>query len=86
MPNLEIIEDEFITMPMFEPRDLVPKESRPVMPSLEGILNAVYREPIGIKNGGYISKGRKVNTNLTKTIPPVKGPNSQGVESLFKKR
>jgi hypothetical protein len=27
-----------------------------------------------------------VNTNLTKTIPPVKGPNSQGVESLFKKR
>jgi hypothetical protein len=86
MPNLEIIEDELITMPMFEPRDLVPKESRPVMPSLEGILNAVYREPIGIKNGGYISKGGKVNTNLTKTIPPVKGPNSQGVESLFKKR
>jgi hypothetical protein len=86
MPNLEIIEDELVTMPMFQPRDVVPKGSRPVMPSLEGILNAVYREPIGIKNGGYISKGGKVNTNLTKTIPPVKGPNSQGVESLFKKR
>ena len=86
MPNLEIIEDELITMPMFEPRDIVPKGARPIMPSLEGILNAIYKEPIGIKNGGYISKGGKVNTNLTKTIPPVKGPNSQGVESLFKKR
>jgi hypothetical protein len=86
MPNLEIIDDELITMPIFQPRDVIPKGSRPVMPSLEGILNAIYREPIGIKNGGYISKGGKVNTNLTKTIPPVKGPNSQGVESLFKKR
>jgi hypothetical protein len=86
MPNLEIVDDELVNMPMFEPRDVVPKESRPVMPSLEGILNAIYREPIGIKNGGYISKGGKVNTNLTKTIPPVKGPNSQGVETLFKKR
>jgi hypothetical protein len=86
MPNLEIIEDELITMPMFEPKDIVPKGARPIMPSLEGILNAIYKEPIGIKNGGYISKGGKVNTNLTKTIPPVKGPNSQGVESLFKKR
>ena len=86
MPNLEIIEDELITMPMFEPRDVVPKGSKPVMPSLEGILNAIYREPIGIKNGGYISKDGKVNTNLTKTVPPAKGPNSQGVESLFTRR
>jgi hypothetical protein len=86
MPNLEIIEDELITMPMFEPRDVVPKKSRPVMPSLEGILNAIYREPIGIKNGGYISKDGKVSTNLTKTVPPAKGPNSQGVESLFTRR
>jgi len=86
MPNLEIIEDEFITMPILEPTDIVPPRAVPNMPSLEGILNAVYKEPIGIKNGGYISKGGKVNTNLTKTIPPVKGPNSQGVETLFKKR
>lgn len=37
-------------------------------------------------NGGHISKGSPVRTDLTKTIPPVKGPNSQGVETLFKKR
>lgn len=86
MPNLEIIDDALITMPIIEPRDIVPKGARPVMPSLEGLLNAIYREPIGIKNGGYISKDGKVNTNLTKTIPPVRGPNPQGVESLFKKR
>jgi len=26
------------------------------------------------------------NGGLTKTIPPVRGPNPQGVESLFKRR
>ena len=86
-PTGIILEENILeTMPMIEPMDILPPSARPVMPSLEGILNAVYREPIGIKNGGYISKGGKVNTNLTKTIPPVKGPNSQGVETLFKKR
>jgi hypothetical protein len=73
-------------MPEFEPKDILPPKSILNMPSFDGILNPIYREPIGIKNGGYISKGGKVNTNLTKTIPPVKGPNSQGVETLFKKR
>jgi hypothetical protein len=38
------------------------------------------------KKGGYVSKGEPVNTDLTRTIPPVKGPNSQGVETLFKRR
>jgi hypothetical protein len=38
------------------------------------------------KKGGYVSKGEPVNTDLTRTIPPVKGPNPQGVETLFKKR
>ena len=37
-------------------------------------------------DGGYISKGEPVDTNLTRTVPPVKGPNSQGVETLFKRR
>jgi hypothetical protein len=73
-------------MPTFEPLDVLPPNAMPVMPSLEQLINALYREPIGIKNGGYISKGGKVNTNLTKTTPPDRGPNSQGVESLFKKR
>jgi hypothetical protein len=51
-----------------------------------GGLNKLFKGYGGMKNGGYISKGGKVNTNLTKTTPPVKGPNPQGVESLFKKR
>jgi len=34
----------------------------------------------GYSHGGY------VNTNLTRTIPPVRGPNPQGVETLFKRR
>ena len=38
------------------------------------------------KKGGYVSKSESVNTDLTRTIPPVKGPNPQGVETLFKKR
>jgi hypothetical protein len=38
------------------------------------------------KRGGHVSKGEPVNTDLTRTIPPVKGPNPQGVETLFKKR
>jgi len=36
--------------------------------------------------GGHVSQGEPVQTHLTTTIPPVKGPMSQGVESLFKKR
>jgi hypothetical protein len=40
----------------------------------------------GYARGGYISQGQPVNTNLTRTIPPVRGPNPQGVETLFKRR
>jgi hypothetical protein len=40
----------------------------------------------GYARGGYISQGEPVNTNLTRTIPPVRGPNPQGVETLFKRR
>ena len=36
--------------------------------------------------GGHVSHGEPVQTHLTTTIPPVRGPMSQGVESLFKKR
>jgi hypothetical protein len=43
-------------------------------------LNKLFKGYGGMANGG------RVNTNLTKTIPPVKGPNSQGIETLFKKR
>jgi hypothetical protein len=41
---------------------------------------------IGYAHGGYISQGQPVNTHLTTTIPPVRGPMSQGVETLFKRR
>jgi hypothetical protein len=86
-PNRDILEEDILNlMPEFEPKDIIPPKSILNMPSFDGILDAIYREPIEIKNGGYISKAGKVNTNLTKTTPPVKGPNSQGVESLFKKR
>jgi len=37
-------------------------------------------------NGGYISQGEPVDTDLTRTIPPDRGPNPQGVETLFKRR
>jgi len=40
-----------------------------------GGLNKLFKGYGGMKNGG-----------LTKTVPPVRGPNPQGVESLFKKR
>jgi hypothetical protein len=33
-----------------------------------------------------LAKGGFVNTGLTKTVPPAKGPDSQGVETLFKRR
>ena len=65
------------TMPMFEPKDVAPPKSYSPMPVEEYLRR---RFQIDLANGGT------VKTNLTKTIPPVKGPNSQGVESLFKKR
>jgi hypothetical protein len=39
------------------------------------LLNTITGQTANMANGG-----------LTKTIPPVRGPNPQGVESLFKKR
>jgi hypothetical protein len=86
-PTGTILEEDILeTMPMIEPMDILPPRARPVMPSLEQLINALYREPIGIKNGGHISKGEKVDTNLTTTIPPISGPNPQGIRSLFKQR
>jgi hypothetical protein len=76
MPNLEIVDDEFITMPMFKARDIVPKDSVPVMP-YERFKERQYFD---------LAKGGFVNTGLTKTVPPVKGPDSQGVETLFRRR
>jgi hypothetical protein len=53
-----------------------------------GLAPITNRTPIapGYYKGGSISKGEPVNTDLTRTVPPVKGPNSQGVETLFKRR
>jgi len=40
-----------------------------------------------LKRLGYsFADGGSVQTGLTKTVPPVKGPDSQGVETLFKRR
>ena len=60
------------TMPMFEPRDVAPPRSYSPMP-VEKYLRG--REYMDLANGG-----------LTKTVPPAKGPDSQGVETLFKRR
>jgi hypothetical protein len=77
-PNFDTLEDYILqTMPMFEPKDVAPPKSYSPMPVEEYLRR---RFQIDLANGGT------VKTNLTKTIPPVKGPNSQGVESLFKKR
>ena len=65
--------DSYETMPIYPPKDIVPKESRPVMPYIEGTILPRFQQELAY--GG-----------LTKTIPPVRGPNPQGVESLFKKR
>jgi hypothetical protein len=37
----------------------------------------------GLANGGRVSMSKG---GLTKTVPPAKGPDSQGVESLFRRR
>jgi hypothetical protein len=60
------------TMPMFEPKDVAPPRSYSPMP-VEKYLRG--REYMDLANGG-----------LTKTVPPAKGPDSQGVETLFKRR
>jgi hypothetical protein len=40
-----------------------------------------------LKRLGYsFADGGSVQTGLTKTVPPAKGPDSQGVETLFKRR
>jgi hypothetical protein len=67
--------DSYETMPIFPPKDVVPKGSIPVMPE-PGDRRYYY----DLADGGY------VKTKLTKTVPPAKGPNSQGVESLFRRR
>jgi hypothetical protein len=67
--------DSYETMPIFPPKDVVPKGSIPVMPG-PGDRRYYY----DLADGGY------VKTKLTKTVPPAKGPNSQGVESLFRRR
>jgi len=72
MPNLEIVDDELVNMPMFKPQDVAPPKSYSPMPVEEYLRR---REYMDLANGG-----------LTSTVPPAKGPNSQGVETLFRRR
>ena len=60
------------TMPMFEPKDVAPPKSYSPMPVEEFLRR---REYVDLADGG-----------LTKTVPPAKGPDSQGVETLFRRR
>jgi hypothetical protein len=53
------------------------------------VVRQLYRNTpgyTGYAEGGYISQGEPVDTDLTRTIPPDSGPNPQGVETLFKRR
>lgn len=65
--------DSYETMPIIAPKEIVPKESMPVMPYIENTILPRFQQELAY--GG-----------LTKTVAPVKGPNPQGVESLFKRR
>lgn len=60
------------TMPMFEPKDVAPPKSYSPMPVEEFLKR---REYVDLADGG-----------LTKTVPPAMGPDSQGVETLFRRR
>jgi hypothetical protein len=50
--------------------------------------NVMLRGQYSFADGGRVSmsNGGSVETGLTKTVPPAKGPDSQGVESLFRRR
>jgi hypothetical protein len=56
MPNLEIVDDELVNMPMFEPRDVVPKGSVPVMPSEEYIRQRLF---LDLAKGGRVKKRKR---------------------------
>ena len=60
------------TMPMFEPKDVAPPRSYSPMPN---IYDTPRQYQVNLADGG-----------LTKTIPPAMGPDSQGVETLFRRR
>ena len=47
------------------------------------LLNTITGQTANMANGGRVSMS---NGGLTNTIPPVRGPSSQGVESLFTRR
>jgi hypothetical protein len=60
------------TMPMFEPKDVAPPRSYSPMPN---IYDTPRQYQVNLADGG-----------LTKTVPPAMGPDSQGVETLFRRR
>jgi hypothetical protein len=80
MPNLEIVDNELVNMPMYKPMDVLPPRSRPVMPFKEYLERRLF---LDLAKGGRVSMS---NGGLTKTVPPVRGPSPQGVESLFRRR
>ena len=73
------------TMPMFEPRDVAPPRSYSPMPN---IYNSPRLSQVDLANGGVVNMFRAMMAygGLTNTVPPVRGPSSQGVESLFTRR
>ena len=57
MPNLEIVDDELVTMPMFKPKDVAPPKSYSPMPNIynkrrEGILELATGGRVGFSSGG----------------------------------
>ena len=72
LQSFSLEDHQLNTMPMFEPKDVAPPKSYSPMPVEEYLRK---REYMNLANGG-----------LTKTVPPAKGPDSQGVETLFRRR
>ena len=70
------------TMPIYQMQEPYPNYQN--IPNQYNQNQPYYQQ--GLADGGYISQGEPVDTNLTRTIPPDRGPNPQGVETLFKRR
>jgi hypothetical protein len=56
MPNLEIVDNELVNMPMYKPMDVLPPRSRPVMPSKEYLERRLF---LDLAKGGRVIKRKR---------------------------
>jgi len=58
-------------------------EDSPYEDIMDRYSDPIELDDVDFANGGIVNYALG---GLTKTVPPVKGPDSQGVESLFRRR